>query len=74
MTPAQTFEVLEKVENMIDSLHSDLQTVRKHLREAGFEGKYQDQIVTIEARMNQLVAMADSLRAKTILQQGGSNG
>ena len=70
MTPAQTFEVLEKVENMIDSLHAALQGVQKKMQGTGFEGQYQDQIAVIEARLARLVAMADSLRAAAIQQQG----
>lgn len=74
MTPAQTFEVLEKVENMIDSLHAALQGVQKKMQGTGFEGQYQDKIAEIQAQMARLVTMADALRAKTIQQQGGANG
>lgn len=73
MTPAQAFEVLEKVKNWADAFHKSLQQIQEKMRETGFEGQYQDQIAVIEARLAKLVAMADSLRAAAIQQQGGSN-
>ncbi len=74
MTPEQTFEILEQVENWADNLHKGLQQVQAKMQETGFEGQYQDQIAVIEARLAKLVEMADSLRAQAIQQQGGANG
>jgi len=71
MTPEQTFQVLEKVENMADSLHKDLQFIQQKMKDTGFAGQYQDQVAVIQERLGKLVAMADALRAKTIQQQGG---
>lgn len=67
MTPEQTIEVLERIENRSDGLHKNLVATRERMIADGFDSSRIDaEVAAIVELLKRLDLKADELRAQVV--------